>query len=99
MVDLIHLQAKRTRLSGDLWWKLDLMLWPKKQDTERPMEVWWLPQTQEGQTAEIHQEAHDDDLRPLGSFWPDGQLRIGFEMISSPEARTLQVGAMAHAPG
>ena len=32
-------------------WKLDLLLWSRDQETEFPVEAWWLSQTQEGQTS------------------------------------------------
>ena len=41
-------------------WKLDLLLWPKDQETEFPVEACWLPQTQEGQTEQIHPQTFDD---------------------------------------
>ena len=61
--------------SGDLLWKLDLMLWPRDQDTEFPVEACWLSQTQEGPTEQIHPQTFDDpffwqhwhDLHALGS--------------------------------
>ena len=34
--------------SGDLQWKLDLLLRPRNQETEFPVEACWLSQTQEG---------------------------------------------------
>ena len=34
--------------SGDLRWKLDLLLWPRDQETEFPVEACWISQTQEG---------------------------------------------------
>ena len=43
---------------GDLRWKLDLLLWPRDQETEFPVEACWLSQTQEGQTA-----------NPSTNFW------------------------------
>ena len=43
-----------------MWWKLDLLLWPRDQETEFPMEACWLPQTQEGQTEQIHPQTFDD---------------------------------------
>ena len=70
--------------SGDLWWKLDLLLWPRDQETEFPMEACWLSQTQEGQTEQIHPQTFDDpffwehwhDLHALGSYWTDSQQGI-----------------------
>ena len=43
-----------------MWWKLDLLLWPRDQDTEFPVEECWLSQTQEGQTEQIHPQTFDD---------------------------------------
>ena len=43
-----------------MWWKLDLLLWPRDQETEFPVEACWLSQTQEGQTEQIHPQTFDD---------------------------------------
>ena len=56
-------------------WKLDLLLLPRDQETEFPVEVYWLSQTPEGQTEQIHPQTFDDpffwqhwhDLHALGS--------------------------------
>ena len=40
--------------------KLDLLLWPRDQETEFPVDVYWLSQTQEGQTEQIHPQIFDD---------------------------------------
>ena len=100
--------------SGDLRWKLDLMLWPRDQETEFPMEACWLFQIQEGQTEQIHPQTFDDpffwqhwhDLQTLGSHWTDSQQGIlcwGFkgvqEEIRSEEASTLQIGSVTFSPG
>ena len=45
-------------------WKLDLLLWPRDQETEFSVEACWLSQTQEGQTEQIHQQTFDDPF-----FW------------------------------
>ena len=58
-------------------WKLNLLLWPRDQETEFPVEAYWLSQTQEGQTEQIHPQTFDDpffcqrwhDLHALGSHW------------------------------
>ena len=58
-------------------WKLDLLLWPRDQETEFPVEACWLSQTQEGQTEQIHPQTFDNpfcwqhwhDLHALGSHW------------------------------
>ena len=41
-------------------WKLDLLLWPRDQETEFPVETCWLSQTQESQTEQIHPQTFDD---------------------------------------
>ena len=40
--------------------KLDLLLWPRDQETEFPVEACWLSQTQEGQIEQIHPQTFDD---------------------------------------
>ena len=70
--------------SGDLLWKLDLLLWPRDQETEFPVEACWLSQTQESQTEEIHPQTFDDpffwqhwhDLDALDSHWTDSRRRL-----------------------
>ena len=44
----------------DLRWKLDLLLWPRHQETEFQVEACLLSQTQEGQTEQIHPQTFDD---------------------------------------
>ena len=94
-------------------WKLDLLLWPRDQETEFAVEACWLSQTQEGQTEQIHPQTFDDpffwrhwhDLHELGFHWTfqQGILCWGFkgvqEEISSEEASTLQIGSVAFPPG
>ena len=102
------------RHTGDLRWKLDLLLWARDQDTEFPVEACWLSQTQEGQTEQINPRTFDDpflwqhwhDLHELGSHWTynhQGILCWGFkgvqEEIPSEEASTLQIGSVAFPPG
>ena len=41
-------------------WKMDLLLWPRDQETEFPVEACWLSQTQEDQTEQIHPQTFDD---------------------------------------
>ena len=99
---------------NDMRWKLDLLLWPRDQETEFPVEACWLFQTQEGQTEQIHPQTFEDpffwqhwhDLHALGSHWTDSQQRIlcwGFkgvqEVIPSEEASTLQIGSVAFPTG
>ena len=75
-------------------WKLDLLLWPRDQETEFPVEACWLSQTQEGQTEQIHLQTFDDpffffwrhwhDLHAPVSLWTDSQqgiLRWGFNGV------------------
>ena len=88
-------------------WKLDLLRWPRDQETEFPVEACWLSQTQEGQAEQIHPQTFDDsffwqhwhDLHALGSHWTDSQqgmlcwgLKTVQEEIPSKEASTLQIG-------
>ena len=95
-------------------WKLDLLLWPRDQETEFPVEACWLSQTQDGQKEQIHPQTFDDpffwqhwhDLYALGSHWTDSQQGIlcwGFkgvqEEIPSEEASTFQIGSVAFPPG
>ena len=53
-------RSRSSWCSGDLRWKLDLLLWPRDQETEFPAEACWLSQTQEGQTEQIHPQTFDD---------------------------------------
>ena len=95
-------------------WNLDLLLWPRDQETKFSVETCLLSPTQEGQTEQIHPQTFDDrffwqhwhDLHALGSHWTDSQQGIlcwGFkgvqEEIPSEEASTLQIGSMAFPPG
>ena len=34
-----------------MWWKLDLLLWPRDQETDFPVEACWLSQTRDGQQS------------------------------------------------
>ena len=49
-------------------WKLDLLLWPRDQETEFSVEACWLSQTQEGQTEHIHTQNFDDPFFFLTSL-------------------------------
>ena len=68
---------------------LDLLLWPRDQETEFPVEVCWLSQTQEGQTEQIHPQTFDDPffwqhwhgLHALGSHWTGSQQGWGFKVL------------------
>ena len=92
-------------------WKLDLLLWPRDQEIEFPVEACWLSLTQEGQTEQIHPQTFDDPFfsqqwHALGSHWTDSQQGIlcwGFkgvqEEIPLEEASTLQIGSLAFPAG
>ena len=95
-------------------WKLNLLLWPRDQETEFPVEACWLSQTQEGQTELIYPQTFDDpffwqhwhDPHALGSRWTVSQQGIlcwGFkgvqDEIPSEEASTLQIKSVAFPPG
>ena len=53
-------RSRSSWCSGDLQWKLDLLLWPRDQEIEFPVEAFWLSQTQEGQTEQIYPQTFDD---------------------------------------
>ena len=55
-----HFRSRSSWYCGDLRWKLDLLLWPRDQETEFPVEACWLSQTQESQTEQIHPQTFDD---------------------------------------
>ena len=91
-------------------WKLELLLWPRDQKTEFPVEACLLSQTQEGQTEQIHPQTFDDpffwqhwhDLHALYSHWTDSQQGIqcwGFkgvqDEIPREEANTIQIRPVA----
>ena len=95
-------------------WTLDLLLWPRDQETEFLVEACSLSQTQEGQTEKIHPQIFDDpffwqhwhNLHALGSHWTDSQQEIlcwGFkgvqEEIPSEEVSTVKIGSVAFPPG
>ena len=103
-----QLRSRSSWYSGNLQWKLDLLLWPRDRETELPVEACWLSQTQKGQTnfwwSLFWQHWHD--LHVLGSHWTDSQQGIlcwafkGIQdEIPSEEASTLQIGSEAFPPG
>ena len=107
-------RSRSSWCSGDLRWKLDLLLWPRDQETEFPVEVYCLSQTQESQTEQIHPQTFDNpffwqhwhDLPALGSHWSDSQQGIPCwvfkgvqEGIPREEASTLQIRSVAFPPG
>ena len=97
-----------------MWIKLNLLLWPRDQETEFPVEACRFSQTQEGQTEPIHPQTFDGpffwqhwrDIHALGSHWIDSQQGIlcwSFkgvqEEIPSEVASTLQIESVAFPPG
>ena len=50
-------------------WQLDLLLWPRDQETEFPLETCWLSQTQEGQTEQTHPQTFDDPFFLTALAW------------------------------
>ena len=52
-------RSRSSWCSGDLRWKLGLLLWLKDQETEFQVEACWLSQTQEGQTEQIYPQTFD----------------------------------------
>ena len=69
-----------------MWWNLDLLLWPRDQETEFPVEACWLSQTQEGQTVQIHPQTFDDPF-----FWQhwhvEGDQKASFSITTTPRCR------------
>ena len=60
-------------------WKLDLLLWPRDQETKFPVEECWLSQTQEGQAEQIHLQTFADPFLDSSGMiyehWlPTGQI-------------------------
>ena len=47
-------RSRSSSCSGDLRWKLDILLRPREQDTAFPGEECWLSKTQDGQKRHIH---------------------------------------------
>ena len=76
-------RSRSSWCSGDLRWKLDILLWPRDLETEFPVEACWL-----SQTKQIHPQTffwqHWHDLHALGSHWTDSQQGIlcwGFKRV------------------
>ena len=55
-------RSRSSWCSGDQRWKLDLLLWPRDQETEFPEEACCLSQTQEGKKEQIHTQTFDDPI-------------------------------------
>ena len=102
MVELINSDRAVLGCSGDLRWKLGLLLWPRDQETEFLVEACWLSQTQEGQTEQIHTQTFDDslfflphwhDLHAVGFHWTDSQQEMlcwGFRGVQRDSVRRGQ---------
>ena len=91
------IQTRSSWCSGDLQWKLNLLLWPRDQETKFLVEACWLSQAQEGQTEQIHQQTFDDpffwqhwhDQHALDSHWTDSQQGIqcwGFKRVHGEDS-------------
>ena len=93
-------------------WKLDLMLWPRDQETEFPVKACWFSQTQEGKTEQIHPQTFNDRIFdstgmiymhwvPLA--WQSTRNTKGFKGVQEEkpweEAGTLQIGSVAFPRG
>ena len=76
-----QLRSRSSWTSGDLGWKLDLLLWPRDQETELPVEACWLSQTQE-----INQQPFDDPF----FFYSTGMIYItGFPLGRQSARNTM----------
>ena len=62
-------RSRNSCCSGDLRWKLDILLWPRDQETEFPIEACWLSQTQKGKTEQIHPQTFDDPFFLTALAW------------------------------
>ena len=94
-------------------WKLDLLLWPRDQETVPSGSMLALPDPRRPDRANPPRNFDDPffsqhwhDLHALGSHWTDSQQEIlccGFkgvqEEIPREEASTLQIGSVAFPPG
>ena len=67
-------------------WKLYLLLWPRDQETEFPVETYWLSQTQEGQTEQIHTQTFDDPFFFIALAW---STCTGFPLDSQSTRNTM----------
>ena len=93
--------------SGGLRWKLDLLLWPRDQETEFPVEACWLSQTQEDQTEQIH--PFFDHTGMIYMHWiptgPTVDKEYYVEVLKEFRKRfrrkrpALQIGSVAFPPG
>ena len=94
-------------------WKLDLLLWPRDQETEFPVEACCSPRPMKARMSKSTQKLlmipffwqHWHDQHALSPHWTDSQLGIlcwGFkgvqDEIPSVEASTLQMGSVAFPP-
>ena len=75
-------RSRTSWCSNDLRWKLDLLLWPRDQETEFPVEACWISQTQEGQTDQIHPQNFDDTF--LWQHWHELHV-LGFHRTDSQQ--------------
>ena len=93
--------------SGNLRWKLDLLLWPR--DKVPSGSILALPDPRRPDRTNPSTNffwQHWHDLHALGSHWTDNQHRILWwglkgvqQEIPSEEASTLQIGSVAFPPG
>ena len=97
-----------------MWWKLDLLLWPRDQETMFQWKHAGSPKPKKARQSKSTLKhfmipffwQHWHDLHALGSHWTDsqqGKLSGGFkgvqEEITSEEASTLQIESVAFLPG
>ena len=105
-------RSRSSWCSGDLRWKLDLLQWPRDQETEFPVEACWLSQTQESKSTHkllmipfflIALAWFTCTGFPLERQWTKDTMLRTFkgvqEKIPSEEASTLQIGSVAFPTG
>ena len=69
-------RSRSSWYSGDPWWKLDLLLWPRVQETEFPVEACWLSETHEGPTEQIHPQTFDSTGMIYMHWVPTGHVEV-----------------------
>ena len=73
-------------------WKLDLLLWPRDQETEFPVEECWLSKTQEGLTEQIHPQTFDNPF--LFFFDSTGMIYILWVLTGQTINKEYYVGVL-----
>ena len=101
-------RSRSSWCSGDLWWKLDLLLWPSDQETVPSGSMLTISNPRRPDRANpskllmILFWQHWHDLHAMGSHWTVSKeyyVKVLREEIPREEASTLQIGSVAFSPG